>query len=47
MVVTTGTLELCRLAANRLTPDALGAAVDGDVTLLQPALLAAAVFASD
>ncbi len=47
IVITTGTVELCRVAANRLAPGALGAEVEGDASLLEPVLLAAAAFAAD
>jgi hypothetical protein len=47
VVVTVPTIELCRLAANRLQPGALAAEVEGDRTLLAPVLSAAGAFAVD
>jgi uncharacterized protein (TIGR03083 family) len=47
IVIRTDTLRLCRLAANRLAPEELGAEVEGDPTLLAPVLAATAAFAAD
>ena len=47
IVVTVATIDLCRLAANRVRPDALDAVVEGDRSLLEPVLAAAAAFAAD
>ena len=47
VVVTVATIELCRLAANRVHLDALDAQVEGDRSLLEPALAAAGAFAAD
>jgi hypothetical protein len=47
LVVSTSTIELCRLAANRLGPDDLEARIAGDVSLLHPVLVAAGAFAAD
>jgi hypothetical protein len=47
IVVTVDAIDLCRLAANRLAPDALAVAVEGDRGLLEPMLIGAAAFASD
>jgi uncharacterized protein (TIGR03083 family) len=47
IVIRTDTLRLCRLAANRLGADELGAEVEGDRRLLAPVLAAAAAFAAD
>jgi uncharacterized protein (TIGR03083 family) len=47
ITLSTSVLDLCRLAANRLTPDALDVIVDGDRRLLEPVLVGAAAFAAD
>jgi uncharacterized protein (TIGR03083 family) len=47
IVITTDVIALCRLAANRLATDDLGADVNGDQGLLQPVLAAAGAFAAD
>ncbi len=47
VVVTVSTIDLCRLAANRVHPDALDAEVRGDRSLLMPVLAAAGAFAAD
>lgn len=47
IVVRTDTIGLCRLAANRLRPDELGASIEGDRSLLAPVLAAAGAFAAD
>lgn len=47
VVITTNTIDLCRLAANRLTPEDLPVDISGDRSLLRPVLLAAGAFAAD
>jgi uncharacterized protein (TIGR03083 family) len=47
IVVSARTIDLCRLAANRLAADELGATVEGDTSLLEPVLAAAGAFAAD
>jgi uncharacterized protein (TIGR03083 family) len=47
IVIATNTIDLCRLAANRLDVDELEATVDGDHGLLEPVLVAATAFAAD
>jgi uncharacterized protein (TIGR03083 family) len=47
VIVSTNTIDLCRLAANRLQVDKLDVVVEGDGTLLAPVLVALAAFAAD
>jgi uncharacterized protein (TIGR03083 family) len=47
VTIWTSTLDLCRLAANRIAVDALDAVVDGDRSLLEPVLVGATAFAMD
>lgn len=47
LIVSTNTIDLCRLAANRLAMGDLDAVVDGDRSLLEPVLVALAAFAAD
>jgi uncharacterized protein (TIGR03083 family) len=47
ITLTADVIDLCRLAANRLSPDALDVIVDGDRRLLEPVLVGAAAFAAD
>jgi uncharacterized protein (TIGR03083 family) len=47
IIVSTNTIDLCRLAANRLRLGELDVAVEGDASLLEPALAAVAAFAAD
>jgi len=47
IVLTATTLDLCRVAANRLEPAQLACAVDGDESLLQPILAGVSAFAAD
>lgn len=47
ITITVGTLDLCRLASNRLSSSLLDIEVDGDRTLLEPMLVGATAFAAD
>ncbi len=47
IVVTTDSIGLCRVAANRLGPSELEAGVEGDAALLGVVLVAATAFAAD
>jgi len=47
IVVRAATLDVCRVAANRLPWDELACDVEGDETLLQPILAGASAFAAD
>jgi uncharacterized protein (TIGR03083 family) len=47
ITLTTTVIDLCRLAANRLSPDVLDVTVTGDRDLLEPVLVGAAAFAAD
>jgi hypothetical protein len=47
ITITTSALDLCRLAANRLTADLLDIDVEGDRSLLEPILVGATAFAAD
>jgi uncharacterized protein (TIGR03083 family) len=47
IVVTVETIDLCRLASNRVRPEELATDVTGDRSLLAPALAAAGAFAAD
>jgi len=47
ITLTADVIDLCRLAANRLAPDAFDVMVQGDRRLLEPVLVGAAAFAAD
>ena len=47
ITITTGTIDFCKLAANRLALDQIDLAVDGDRSLLEPILVGAGAFACD
>jgi uncharacterized protein (TIGR03083 family) len=47
ITLTTSVIDLCRLASNRLTAEALDVIVDGDGGLLEPVLVGAGAFAAD
>ncbi|HXQ60615.1 MAG TPA: maleylpyruvate isomerase family mycothiol-dependent enzyme [Acidimicrobiales bacterium] len=47
ITLTADVIDLCRLAANRLAPDALDVIVEGDRRLLEPVLVGATAFAAD
>ena len=47
ITITTSTLDLCRLASNRLSSSLLDLEVDGDRALLEPILVGATAFAAD
>ena len=47
VVISTGALDICRLAANRLPLDQLDAVVEGDRSLLEPVLVGATAFSMD
>ncbi len=47
ITVTVRTLDLCRLASNRLSSSLLDIEVEGDRTLLEPMLVGATAFAAD
>jgi uncharacterized protein (TIGR03083 family) len=47
ITLTADVIDLCRLAANRLSPDELEVRVEGDRQLLGPILVGAAAFAAD
>jgi uncharacterized protein (TIGR03083 family) len=47
IAISTDTADLCRLAADRISPDDLEVRVEGDITLLEPILVGASAFALD
>ena len=47
VTISTDTIGLCRLAANRLSVNELGPVVEGDRTLAEPVLVALTAFAAD
>ena len=47
ITIAASTLDLCRVAANRLSADEIDVVVDGDESLLEPVLVGAAAFAMD
>jgi uncharacterized protein (TIGR03083 family) len=47
IVIEVNTIDLCRLAANRLSRDMIDVKVDGDRSLLEPILVGATAFAMD
>ena len=47
VTITTDVLDLCRLAANRVTIEGLAVDVDGDRSLVEPVLVGAGAFALD
>jgi hypothetical protein len=47
LTLTAAVIDLCRLAAGRLAPEAIDVVVEGDGALLEPILLGATAFAAD